>query len=136
MANATTRHRSAAHVSGVLRALQVAAALTVLCMLVQGVTAGQLLSRDEGALSLHGGGAIVMHVLSAVATIATFLHWRATRGPLWPTVLSAVVFVGSFVQAYLGEAGVMSVHVPLAMVLTACAVAVVVWSMVPAARRG
>jgi hypothetical protein len=136
MANATTRHRSAAHVSGVLRTLQVAAALTVLCILVQGVTAGQLLSQNEGALSLHGNGAIVMHVLTAVATIAAFLHWRATRGPLWPTVLSAVVFVGSFVQGYVGEAGVMSVHVPLAMLLSGCAVAVLVWSVLPVARRG
>jgi hypothetical protein len=136
MANATTRHRSAAHVSGVLRTLQVAAALTVLCILVQFVTAGQLLSQNEGALSLHGNGAIVMHVLTAVATIAAFLHWRATRGPLWPTVLSAVVFVGSFVQAYLGDEGVMSVHVPLAMLLSGCAVAVLVWSVLPVARRG
>jgi hypothetical protein len=136
MANATTRHRSAAHVSGVLRTLQVAAALTVLCILVQFVTAGQLLSQNEGALSLHGNGAIVMHVLTAVATIAAFLHWRATRGPLWPTVLSAVVFVGSFVQAYLGDEGVMSVHVPLAMLLSGCAVAVLVWSFLPVARRG
>jgi hypothetical protein len=136
MANAATRHRSAAHVSGVLRALQVAAALTVLCILVQGVTAGQLLSRNEAALSLHGDGAIVMHVLSAVATLAAFLHWRATRGPLWPTMLSAVVFVASFVQGYVGEAGVMSVHVPLAMLVLVCAVAVLVWSVGPAVRRG
>jgi hypothetical protein len=108
----------------------------VLCILVQFVTAGQLLSQNEGALSLHGNGAIVMHVLTAVATIAAFLHWRATRGPLWPTVLSAVVFVGSFVQAYLGDEGVMSVHVPLAMLLSGCAVAVLVWSVLPVARRG
>ena len=136
MADATTRHRSAAGVSGVLRALQAAAALTVLCILVQFVTAGQLLSQNEGALSLHGGGAIVMHVVSAVATLAAFLHWRASRGPLWPTVLSAVVFVGSFVQAYVGDEGMMSVHVPLAMLLSGFAVAVMVWAFLPAARRG
>jgi hypothetical protein len=40
------------------------------------------------------------------------------------------------VQGYVGEAGVMSVHVPLAMLLSGCAVAVLVWSVLPVARRG
>jgi hypothetical protein len=136
MADTTTRRRSAPAASGVLRALQVTAALTVLCILVQGATAGQILSRDKAALSLHAGGAIVMHVLSALVVVAAFLHWRASRGPLWPTVLAAVVFVAGFLQAYLGHAGVMSVHVPLAMLILVVAVWVLVWAVGPAARRG
>ena len=133
---ATTTRRSAPTASGVLRALQVSAALTVLCILCQGVTAGQLAAQNEAALSLHGAGAIVLHVLSALTTGAAFLYWRAARGPLWPTVLSAVVFVVSFLQAYLGSHGPISVHVPLALILLVGAVWVLVWSFGPVARRG
>ena len=131
----TTRHRSTTNASGVLRALQVTAALTVLNILVQFLTAGQLLAQNEAAESLHAGGAIVLHVISALTTVAAFLYYRATRGPLWPTILSAVVLVAGFVQAYIGDEGVMSVHVPLAMLLTLGAVWVLVWAVGPAVRR-
>ena len=130
-----TTARSTTSATGVLRALQVSAALTVLNIVIQGLTAGQLMARNESALSLHSGGAILLHVLSAVTTVAAFLYWRATRGPLWPTILSAVVFVLGFVQAYVGDSGAMSVHVPLALLLTAGAVWVLVWAVGPAVRR-
>ena len=136
MADTTTRRRSAATAPGLLRALQVTASLTVLGIVVQGVTAGQLLSRNKAALPLHAGGALVLHVLTALTVLAAFLHWRATRGPLWPTVVAAVVFVLCFLQAYVGNAGVMSVHVPLALLLFGAAVSVLVWALGPPARRG
>ena len=131
----TTRHRSTTAAPGALRALQATAALTVLSIVVQGVTAGQLMSGNEAAESLHGGGALVLHVLSALTTAAAFLHWRATGGPVWPVALSAAVFVVSFLQAYVGSHGPMSVHVPLALILLTGAVWVLVWAVGPAVRR-
>ena len=119
---------------GALRAFQVLAALTVLTILYQGVTAGQLVSQNEGALGQHATGAIVLHVLSGLTMIAAGLVWRATRGPVWPLVLAAVVFVVSFLQAYVGSHGPISVHVPLALVLLVGAVWVLVWSVSGAAR--
>ena len=131
----STSHRVTGTVPGALRGLQVLAALTVLEILYQGVTAGQLISRNEGALVQHAWGAIVLHVVSGLAMIAAALVWRATHGPIWPTVLAAGVFVVSFAQAWFGDHGPLSVHVPLALVLLAGAVWLLVWSVSGAVSR-
>jgi hypothetical protein len=119
-------------------ALQVTAVLCTLGLLVQGATAGQLLSRSRGALAFHAAGAIVFHVLSALMVIAAALLWRSTRA-VWPVVISALVLVLGVVQAYLGDQGALSVHVPLAMALTLGTVWVLAWSFLagrPTVGRG
>ena len=133
MAVTTTGNR-AGSTHTLLGALRVTSVLAVLSVAFQFVTAGQLFPRG-GPEEVHAGGAIVLHVVSALTTVAAFLYYRATRGPLWPTILSAVVLVAGFVQAYIGDEGVMSVHVPLAMLLTLGAVWVLVWAVGPAVRR-
>ena len=110
-------------------ALQVTAALCTLGVLFQGATAGQILGGSAGAESVHGGGAIVFHVLSALMLIAAALLWRAVRGSAWPTVISALVFLLGLAQAYLGDIGVLSIHVPLAIALTVGTVWVLAWSL-------
>jgi hypothetical protein len=110
-------------------ALQVTAALTTLEILFQGATAGQILSGSGSATSVHGAGAIVFHVLSALMLISAALVWRATRGSIWPTVISALVFLLGLAQAYLGDVGVLSVHAPLAIALTIGTVWVLAWSL-------
>lgn len=109
-------------------ALRITATLCTLEILFQGATAGQIFSGSEAAETVHGGGAIAFHVLSALMTIAAAMLWRATRGSVWPAVISALVFLVSLVQAYLGDRGVLSVHVPLAMALTVGTVWVLTWS--------
>lgn len=106
------RSRSA----GLLRGLQVLAVLTVLNLLCQFVTAGQLFPRG-GPEDLHAGGAIVLHVLSGLTALAALALWRQQEAPAWLGVLAAVVFVLTFVQAWFGERSTLYVHVPLAMVL-------------------
>jgi hypothetical protein len=113
---------------GALRALRVVATLSVLFIIVQGVTAGEILSRSKVAVSLHYDGAFVVHALTALTAIAAFLVMRQRGGPWWPTVVSLVIFVVTFVQAAVGNAGILSVHVPLAMVLLVGAVLVMGWS--------
>jgi len=46
-------------------ALQITAVLSALEILFQGATAGQIISRHEGIVPVHGGGAIVFHVADA-----------------------------------------------------------------------
>ena len=75
----------------------------------------------------HATGAIVLHVLSGLTMIVAVLVWRGGAA-LWPAVLALVVFALTFVQAYLGSNGPISVHVPGAMVLTVGAVVVAAWS--------
>jgi hypothetical protein len=114
--------------TGARTALRVTAVLCTLELLFQGATAGQIFSGSAAAVSVHGGGAIVFHVLSALMLIAAALLWRAVRGSVWPTVISALVFVLGLVQAYIGDHGGLSVHVPLAIALSFSTVWVVAWS--------
>jgi hypothetical protein len=119
----------------VVTLLRVLAALSVLMIVVQGVTAGEILSRSSTGLMLHSGGAIVVHVLTGLTAIAAFLVVRADGGPWWPAVLAAGLFLVTFLQAGLGDAGVMTVHVPLAMICLVVAVSVLVWSLLPGRAR-
>lgn len=119
----------------VLTALRATASLTVLALLFQFVTAGGFVGQPggEAAEGLHATGAIVLHVVAGLTVIAAAVLWRAGAA-LWPTVLAAVVFALTFVQAYVGSHGPLSVHIPGAMVLTIGAVAVAAWSFAPSAR--
>ncbi|GAA3084007.1 hypothetical protein GCM10010464_55040 [Pseudonocardia yunnanensis] len=114
--------------AGARTALQVTAALSTIEILFQGATAGQIFSGNGAAEGIHGAGAIAFHVLSALMTIAAAMLWRATRGSIWPTVISALVFLIGIVQAYLGDTGVLAVHVPLALALTLGTAWVLTWS--------
>jgi len=135
-AASTTDHgsRTAGGAAGILRAVQVTAVLSLLNLVCQYVTAGQLFPRG-GPVAIHATGAVVMHVVTGLLTVAAVLYARALRGPWWPAVLAAVVFVLSFVQAYYGEHTNLAVHVPGAMVLTVGIVWLTAWSFTRAVRR-
>ena len=109
-----------------IRPVQAAAALSLLVLLWQFLSAGQLLSGAD-ALGGHGIGAIVLHVATGLLLLTTALHGRRTR-VWWPTALAGVVFLLTFVQAALGSSGAMATHVPLAMVLTVGTVWLAVWA--------
>jgi uncharacterized membrane protein len=112
--------------AGTIRAVQAGAALSVVVLLVQFVTAGQMLA-DHGARDGHAAGAIALHVVGLLLVVATALHARA-GGARWPVVVSAAVFVAGFVQAAVGDAGNMGAHVPGALVLTVGTVWVTAWA--------
>jgi hypothetical protein len=114
--------------SGLVTALRVTSVLAALIIVVQGVTAGEILARNPSAEMVHSLGAYATHVFCGIAAIAAFLVVRATGARWWPVVLAVVVFVVGFVQAALGSGGVMAVHVPLAMVLLVGAVWLAAWS--------
>jgi hypothetical protein len=119
---APTGVRSASSV----RAVQVAAVLSVLALLWQFASAGRLLS-GSAALDLHKAGAYAVHATTLLLVVATFLHARA-GGPRWPVVVSAIVFVATFVQAAVGHAHNLSAHVPGALALTVGIVWVTAWA--------
>jgi hypothetical protein len=110
--------------------------LTVLELLWQFATAGQMVGplHPRGAHELHSAGAIVLHVLTGLLTIAAVAYWRGRGAPLWPAVLAAVVFVLTFVQAYLGDDDTLYLHVPGALILTLGSVWLLAWSFTPGAR--
>ena len=129
-----TRAPDRSGTTGTLRALRVTAVLSVLTLLFQFVTAGQLFGRG-GPEDLHGAGAIVLHVVTGLLTVAAVLHACSTSGPWWPAVLAAVVFVLTFVQAWFGSGATLAIHVPGAMILTVGTVWLAAWSLTRSAHR-
>jgi hypothetical protein len=125
-----TQARTAVPGSAVLvRSLRIAAALSVLTVIWQGATAGELLSRHRGALEYHSAGAIVLHAFAALTAVAAFLLWRSSRASLWPTVLAALVFAATICQAALGDGGILYLHVPLALLLMLGSGWLLAWSV-------
>lgn len=112
-----------------VRGLQIFAALAVVNVLFQFITAGQLFP-SGGPDELHAAGAIVLHVFSGLAAICAFLLWRQGRITLGLAALAAVVFAYTFVQAAIGGYDTLYIHVPGAMLLTAG----VVWLLLATLR--
>ncbi|TNM59951.1 hypothetical protein FHN55_19280 [Streptomyces sp. NP160] len=120
--------------SGALRLLQAATVLSVLVVLAQFVTAGQLLSGGRGAEGLHAGGAIALHVVQGLVVVAALLLQRATRGPVWPTALAVLSFAVGFAQAWTGDHASLAVHVPGAVITTVVTVWLTAWAFSGARR--
>ena len=121
-----TRDTTVAAPVSTLRPVQAAAALSVLVLFWQFLSAGRMLV-GEDAVGGHGAGAIALHVTTGLLLVATVLHGRRTR-VWWPAALAAAVFVLTFVQAWLGSHDAVAVHVPLALVVTAGTVWLTAWS--------
>ena len=116
-----------------LRVLQVLAALSVLNVLAQFVTAGQLFP-SGGPQELHAAGAIVLHVISGLAAVVAVVLWRQGRASLGLMILAVLVFGYTFVQAAIGGYQTLYVHVPGAMLLTGAVVWLLVWTLRPQHR--
>lgn len=117
--------------TGLVRAYQVLAALALVNVLVQFITAGQLFP-DGGPEEVHGGGAIVLHVLTGLAAVVAIVLWRQGRLGVRTTVLTVVVFGFTLLQASWGGRSSLWIHIPGAMVLTVG----VVWVLVLSLRAG
>lgn len=117
--------------TALVRVFQLFAALAVLVVLVQSITAGQLFPQGgpEGA---HAAGAIVLRVVSGLAAVAAVVLWRQSRLGLGTTLLAVVVFAYGFLQAVWGGPYSLWIHVPGAMVMAAG----VVWLLVVSLRAG
>ena len=126
--------RSPAHAAtdtdrpGALRALRVASTAAVVVIVLQGVTAGEILSRSRIAVTLHFGGAFAVHICTGLTALAAFLLARRRQVSWWPTGIAVAVFVVGFAQAAFGDLGLLSVHVPLAMLLLVGSAVVMAWS--------
>ena len=131
-----TDTRRPATTSTPLRVLQASAALSVLTLLLQFVTAGRLLPAEpaESLVQIHAAGALVLHVVAFVAVAAAFWMYRKASAPVSLPVLAAVVLAAGFVQAYYGNRDTMWAHIPGAMVLTVGTVWLLIWSLRPTSR--
>jgi hypothetical protein len=113
-----TRTESSRTESGsTLQWLRLASLASLLALLWQFVSAGQLVSGGDSTAP-HAIGAGALHVTTGLTLVAAVLHWRRNRSATLVLGWAAAVFVLTFLQAWLGSAGNLAVHVPVAMVLT------------------
>ncbi len=90
--------------------------LELLSLLLQTVTAGQLLGR--GSLgSLHGAGATLVHLFALLLLVAAILLFRPGHGPAWPIAAAVVILVGGMLQSALGGSGTIMAHVPVGVTI-------------------
>lgn len=103
-------------------------------LLMQGITAGQLLSNEGSRQLRHATGPLVT-VAMVLQIIAALLVWRAGRGPVRYPAVSALLMVLVSVQFVVGGSGNLAVHVPLGVALFGASAVLVaqVWSPRPPA---
>ncbi|MGI5490330.1 hypothetical protein [Microtetraspora malaysiensis] len=102
-------------------------------LLMQGITAGQLLSGDASRQLHHATGGVVS-VAMVLQIIAALLVWRAGHGSARYLAVSVLLFVLIGVQFVVGSSGNLAVHVPLGVALFGAGTVLVaqVWSTRPA----
>ncbi|MGY1705894.1 hypothetical protein ACI79C_15115 [Geodermatophilus sp. SYSU D00697] len=125
-----TRDTTVAAPTSTIRPVQAAAALSVIVLLWQFFSAGQLMTGGTGGGG-HGAGAIALHVSTGLLLLATGLHGRRT-GVWWPAALSGATFLLTFLQAWLGSSGQIAAHVPVALLVSIGIVWTTAWAFWPA----
>ena len=116
-----------------LQVLRVAAVLHSLAFLAQPVFAGGYLMGDVDSLGIHRINAGVVTGLDLVQLICAIVYFWAGRGRAWPIWASLAIAVLVEVQAGLGSAGLLVVHLPLGVSLTVAQILITVWLFTKAA---
>lgn len=96
---------------------------------------GGYLDGRYGWLAAHSLNGSLLPALLLLTGVLALVHALAGRGPAWPVVAVAVLFLVEGLQIAMGYARVLAVHVPLGVLVVATAVALAVWSWTPRARR-
>ncbi len=94
----------------------------------QAVLAGQFMSGTFEALEFHAFGATISEVVVGLAIVAA--GWARFRRsyPLWPAVLTALLFVAINVQEFAGEERILTVHIPLGVSIIVVVSGFTVWA--------
>ncbi|MFE6777141.1 hypothetical protein [Streptomyces sp. NPDC057702] len=102
-------------------------------LLVQGITAGQLMSSADGKSLHHATGPLVTAAL-VLQTLAAVLVWRADRRTVRYLVVTLVLLVLTSVQFVAGGNGDVALHVPLGVALFGAGAVLMtqVWTARPA----
>lgn len=112
-----------------LTPFKIFAAVNVVAVLVQAVTAGQLLGGAGSAT--HGMGAGAVHAAALILLIIGVLMWRPGRGPGWPALASLAILLLGFAQSATGGSGAVTLHVPLGMAIMGLSVWLAAWAFTP-----
>jgi hypothetical protein len=130
-----TPSRQQRDVGATLWLLRVALAVEAITAVGHPVLAGQYLAGDFDALGVHEANAGFLFLATIGAFIAAILYRLVGRGPGWPALVLATLFVAINAQIALGTLRVLALHIPLGVAIVAITVLLAVWSFRPAARR-
>jgi hypothetical protein len=108
--------QTVAPVSWTTQALRAVAALHVIALLFQAVTAGLLLS-SPGGRALHMTSGVALVIIGLLHLVAAILVWRPGGGSPRFIATAALLLVFTIVAAILGVAHVKTVHLPLGVLL-------------------
>jgi hypothetical protein len=116
--------------------LRITLLLHAVLIVAQPILAGYYLSGNVDAMNIHGPIGSSVWMLAMVQFVAAAIYWLGGGGRIWPTVLTAVLFVAEFVQLTVGYQQNFAVHVPLGTAIVITVVWMTVWSFRSTARLG
>jgi hypothetical protein len=116
--------------------LRVLITVFLLLTLLQPVLAGMFVTGDADLLTWHELNAHAINATSWFLVLDTVLLWRPGRGPAWPMAVAVPLSASVTVQGELGYARELAVHIPLGVLLVACATALTYWSYSFRPHRG
>jgi hypothetical protein len=102
--------------------------IVLLQVLIQAALAGGFVTGDVNLLGLHSANAILLILTSTALLPATILLVRPGRGPWWPIVFGVVLWWAIVMQAGLGFARQVGLHIPLGMAIMGLTAALCWWA--------
>ena len=100
----------------------------------QPILAGYFLSGNVDAMNIHGPIGSTVWMVAMIQFVAAAIYWLGGGGRVWPTILTAALFVAEFVQLTFGYLQNFAVHVPLGTAIVITVIWMTVWSFRPTAR--
>jgi hypothetical protein len=117
-----------------LTVLRILAALHGLAVLAQPVLAGQYLSGNVDAITLHRINANIVGALGLCQLIAAIVFVWKGRGRPWAIWSALGIFAAESIQIPMGYDGVLAVHIPLGVSIVSTQILLTVWAFRAKAR--
>jgi hypothetical protein len=117
---------------GVLRAVSV---LVLVQVLLQAALAGGFITGQVSLLGLHSANGILLFLTSGLLVVVAVLLVRPGRGPWWPIVLTTALWFLIAVQAGIGFARLVGLHIPIGVALMGLISAFTWWTCAYRAPR-
>jgi hypothetical protein len=117
---------------GVLRAVSV---LVLVQVLLQAALAGGFITGQVSLLGLHSANGILLFLTSGLLVVVAVLLVRPGRGPWWPIVLTTALWLLIAVQAGIGFARLVGLHIPIGVALMGMISAFTWWTCAYRAPR-
>lgn len=117
-----------------LWALRITLLLHAVLIVAQPILAGYFLAGNVDAMNIHGPIGSTVWMFAMIQFVAAAIYWLGGGGRVWPTILTAGLFVAEFVQLTFGYLQNFAVHVPLGTAIVITVVWMTVWSFRPTAR--